>query len=35
MEEEIVINILSFGRFVKVVEEPQSFIELVKKRLIK
>lgn len=34
MEEEIVIDILSFGRFVKVVE-PQSFIELVKKRLIK
>lgn len=34
MEDEIVIDILSFGRFVKVVE-PQSFIELVKKRLIK
>ena len=34
MEEEIVIDILSFGRFVKVVE-PQSFIKLIKMRLIR
>ena len=34
MEDELVIDILSFGIFGKVVE-PQSFIELIKMRLDK